>query len=177
MPDEQMAPQPQEGPKKQKSFVGIVVIIIIAALIVGGYFWWSSSETNENTNTTITTNTNTSSDIDTLFQDAVNQNNWTLTEDYFAETVTFIKEATECCGDITAAEAAAEMEYMDGITFNFSQDQQIVQTIKSNLGDQGFADETIGIADTKQVISYHVDDENKVDRVYMSASHELMDLE
>lgn len=137
-----------------------------------------TNSANANTNNAnMAVNTNAAQEISTLFQAAINQSAYDLAADYMAETVYFVKEATECCGNITASQAVSELSYIDGVYFDFSQDQLIVKKMKANLGDYGFANETVGIAETKQVISYHINANNKVDKIYLNISYDLLDLE
>lgn len=112
------------------------------------------------------------------FEKAVNDKDFTKIETLMATRVYYVIDASGCCGDITKKEAATNLKnYIDTVkSFNFDQDQQVVQQMKVNLADT-FAKYTIGIADNKTVLSYHLDAQGKVDDLMLSASHLMYDLE
>lgn len=112
------------------------------------------------------------------FEAAVNGKDFTEVESLMAARVNYVVDSSDCCGDITKKEAAANLKkYIAGAkSFNFNQDQQVVKQMKVNLADT-FAKYTIGIADNKMVLSYHLDSQGKVDDLMLSASHLMYDLE
>lgn len=112
------------------------------------------------------------------FEKAVNDKDFTKVESLMASRVYYVIDASDCCGDITKKEATANLQnYIRGVkSFNFDQDQQVVNQMKVNLAGT-FAKYTIGIADNKMVLSYHLDKQGKVDDVMLSASHLMYDLE
>lgn len=112
------------------------------------------------------------------FEKAVNDKNFTKIEALMATRVYYVIDSSDCCGDITKKEAATNLEnYIDTMkSFDFDQDQQAVKQMKVNLADT-FAKYTIGIADNKMVLSYHLDAQGKVDDLMLSASHLMYDLE
>jgi len=95
-----------------------------------------------------------------------------------AAKVFYVVDASDCCGDITKKEAASHLKnYIRGVKlFNFDQEQQVIKQMKVNLAGT-FAKYTIGIADNKMVLSYHLDKQGKVDDIMLSASHLMYDLE
>jgi len=112
------------------------------------------------------------------FEKAVNDKDFTKIESLMATRVYYVVDQSGCCGDITRKEAAGNLKnYIRGVkSFNFDQNQQVVKQMKVNLADT-FARYTIGIADNKQVLSYHLDKQGKVDDLMLSASHLMYDLE
>lgn len=112
------------------------------------------------------------------FEKAVNDKDFTKIETLMAARVYYVIDASGCCGDITRKEAASNLKnYIDTVkSFNFDQDQQVVKQMKVNLADT-FAKYTIGIADNRTVLSYHLDAQGKVDDLMLSASHLMYDLE
>ena len=113
-----------------------------------------------------------------VFEKAVNDNDFAKIETLMAPRVYYVIDASDCCGDITKKEAAANLKnYIAGAnSFNFDQTQQVVRQMKVNLADT-FAKYTIGIADNKMVLSYHLDAQGKVDDLMLSATHLMYDLE
>ena len=135
--------------------------------------------------TTAATNTTTAVQLESAnqtlssaFEKAVNDKDFTKIEALMATRVYYVIDASGCCGDITKKEAATNLKnYIDTVkSFNFDQDQQVVKQMKVNLADI-FAKYTIGIADNKTVLSYHMDAQGKVDDLMLSASHLMYDLE
>lgn len=112
------------------------------------------------------------------FEKAVNGKDFTKIEALMATRVYYVIDASDCCGDITKKEAAANLKnYIQDVkSFNFDQSQQVVKQMKVNLADT-FAKYTIGIADNRMVLSYHLDAQGKVDDLMLSASHPMYDLE
>jgi outer membrane murein-binding lipoprotein Lpp len=112
------------------------------------------------------------------FQKAVNDKDFTKVESLMAARVYYVIDQSGCCGDITKKEAAANLKnYISAVkSFNFDQNQQVVRQMKVNLADT-FAKYTIGIADNKMVLSYHLNSQGKVDDLMLSASHLMYDLE
>lgn len=112
------------------------------------------------------------------FEKAVNGKDFTKIETLMAARVYYVVDASDCCGNITKKEAASNLKnYISGAgSFNFDQNQQVIRQMKVNLADT-FAKYTIGIADNRMVLSYHLDQQGKVDDLMLSASHLMYDLE
>jgi hypothetical protein len=113
-----------------------------------------------------------------VFEKAVNDKDFSKIDVMLATRVYYVIDSSDCCGDITKKEAAANLKnYIQDVkSFNFDQNQQVVKQMKVNLADT-FAKYTIGIADNKMVLSYHLDAQGKVDDLMLSASHLMYDLE
>jgi len=114
----------------------------------------------------------------TAFEKAVNDKNFAKIETLMAAQVNYVIDSSDCCGDITKKEAAANLKkYIAGAkSFDFDQNQQVVKQMKVNLADT-FSNYTIGIADNKMVLSYQLDSQGKVNDLMLSASHLMYDLE
>jgi hypothetical protein len=99
-----------------------------------------------------------------------------LTMPLFASQVDVTIEATECCGQLTAAQAVAELDYISSAQgFTFDQTDPLIQKIKSQVPD--LSRYTIGVADSEEVLAYRVDARDKIDRVYMAITYKLLDLD
>ncbi|MDD5489680.1 MAG: hypothetical protein PHP25_03335 [Candidatus Moranbacteria bacterium] len=133
-----------------------------------------ASPTPANQNQVPTKNQTTSA----VFEKAVNDKDIAGIEALMAARVYYVIDQSDCCGDITKKEAAANLKnYISSAkSFNFDQNQQVVKQMKVNLPDT-FAKYTIGIADNKMVLSYHLDKQGRVDDLMLSASHLMYDLE
>ena len=112
------------------------------------------------------------------FEKAVNDKDFSKVETLMAAKVFYVVDASDCCGDITRKEAVEHLQnYIRNVkSFDFDQEQQVVRQMKVNLAGT-FAKYTIGIADNKMVLSYHLNKQGKVDDVMLSASHLMYDLE
>jgi hypothetical protein len=144
-----------------------------------------SSNANLNTNSNVKTptvaKTGAQSDTESLFEAAINQKNAAGMKELMARKVYYIEEATECCGSINGVEAVDEfLRYSKGTAmFNFEENQQIVKQMRVNLADF-FSQEKysrIGFGNDKKVIAYNVNSQNKVDKLYIVISQDLLDLE
>jgi hypothetical protein len=113
-----------------------------------------------------------------IFEKAVNDKDFAKIETLMATKIYYVIDSSDCCGDITKKEAATNLKnYIRGAkSFNFDQNQQVVKQMKVNLADT-FAKYTIGIADNKMVLSYHLDEQGKVDDLMLSSTHLMYDLE
>lgn len=114
----------------------------------------------------------------TAFEKAINDKDFAKVETLMADSVYYVIDASDCCGDISKKEAANNLQnYIRGVkSFDFDQDQQIVKQMKVNLAGT-FARYIIGVADNKMVLSYQLDKQGKVDNLLLSASHLMYDLE
>jgi len=186
---------------------GLVVIIIISAVAIGSvlYSWkkqamreknWAYETSVQNlqaqinvlkkqiaknkVGTAVTTanQEELASQSSAAFEKAVNDKDFTKIESLMATRVYYVVDQSGCCGDITRKEAAGNLKnyIRDVKSFNFDQNQQVARQMKVNLADT-FAKYTIGIANNKQVLSYHLDKQGKVDDLMLSASHLMYDLE
>ena len=114
----------------------------------------------------------------TIFENAVNQKDYGEIEELLADEVTYVVEASDCCGKIAKEKAVTQLKkYLGAIdVFNFSQEQQIVKKLKVNIADQ-FENYTIGIASGKEVLAYKVNSAGKVNDIYVVGSYEFFDIE
>lgn len=112
------------------------------------------------------------------FERAVNEKDFAKISELMAVKVFYVVDASDCCGDITKNEASGNLKnyIRDVESFNFDQEQQVVKQMKVNLAGT-FAKYTIGIADNRMALSYHLDKQGKVDDIFLSASHLMYDLE
>ena len=176
MPENQTQPSGAPQAPKNKSNWGVVIIIIVAVIIVGGYYWWQETETNENTNTSVVVQ-KTTNEIKKDFESAINNEDYTAIESYLANTVNFLVDRSDCCGDITKKEVIEQIDSHISavISYNFWQEQQIVKSMKINLADT-FADMTIGVAETGEIIAYQLNSDDMVDKIFITHQM-LLDLE
>lgn len=176
-------------------FTTILMIVVIAGLAFTGYKIYImngqiaklqeqintlkiSTETEETTTTSKTKTSASSSTVNAIddFEEAVSLLDYSSMEKLFADRVNFILEASECCGDITAVQATAEMKRIkDFGKFNWSQNQQVVKQIKTNLTD--FTDYTIGVTPERAILAVHTDTKGLIDKVYINIDHNTLDLE
>lgn len=175
MPEQQSS----RTPSSPKNIWGIVIVIIIAVIAVGVY-WWQQTETTENTNTEVVITTKkakTADEIKIEFQEAINDKNYEAIGNYIAQTVNFVVDRSDCCGDISGVETLNQIENQteNVVSYNFWQDQQIVKSMKVNLADT-FADMTIGVAETGEIVAYGLDNQNKVNKLFFT-HQDFLDLE
>ena len=87
-----------------------------------------------------------------------------------AEQVTYTREATECCGSMTKQEALGNLrsDFGDCQVIDFSQDQQLVKSLKTNRSDVFSENDVIGICDNERILIYEVDSDGKVNDIYFS---------
>jgi hypothetical protein len=112
------------------------------------------------------------------FEEYLNKKDYVNIQNLMADRVMYVVDSSDCCGEISKKEAVSNMKnYLKSATsFDFSQDQQVVKQMKVNLPGT-FGKYTIGVADNKMVLSYHLNSDQKVDDIFISASHLMYDLE
>jgi len=132
----------------------------------------------ENTGTATSQETPAALSSSEAFEKALNDKNFAKVESLMAARIYYVIDASDCCGDITRKETVGNLQnYIHGVkSFNFDQNQQVVRQMKVNLAST-FSKYTIGIADNQMVLSYHLDQQGKVDDLMLSASHLMYDLE
>ena len=191
----------------QLLIAGLLIIILVSTAIIGSvlYSWkkqmmreksWTYekniqdlqaqinalkkqvAQNRAGTTDTVANQTELTSQSSSAFEKAVNDKDFTKVEALMAAKVFYVVDASDCCGDITKKEAASHLKnyIRDVKLFNFDQEQQVIKQMKVNLAGT-FAKYTIGIADNKMVLSYHLDKQGKVDDIMLSASHLMYDLE
>ena len=181
----------------------LVVLLIIASLNL--YFAWranqtastteATTETSSDTTKTTASSTDNSTDgtdvsatsvkttsttASVSFEKALNAKDYNAMKPLLAATVNFILDATECCGDVTADKAIAQLksriEDTSVDTYNFSSSQQIVQKMKTNLPESFSKWNNIGISNGKDYLAYNLDTNGKVSEILMGFT-DTLDLE
>ena|SRR3990167_809705 len=181
----------------------LVVLLIIASLNL--YYAWranqtastteATTETSSDTTKTTASSTDNSTDgtdvsatsvkttsttASVSFEKALNAKDYNAMKPLLAATVNFILDATECCGDVTADKAIAQLksriEDTSVDTYNFSSSQQIVQKMKTNLPESFSKWNNIGISNGKDYLAYNLDTNVKVSEILMGFT-DTLDLE
>lgn len=110
------------------------------------------------------------------FENALNNNNTEEMKKYMSDPFDLIHEATECCGCIYQKDGLTELPYVkDDSKFNFNQNSNIINKIKNKY--YSFKDDIIGIDQYNTVVSYHLNEDNKVDQLYFSVSTDILYLD
>ena len=106
---------------------------------------------------------------------SVTSKNYAALEGYMASQVSVILYATECCGLVTAQKATEQMSYLNGGTppWDFSLNSQIAQKL-INADPANFANKIIGIASNGMAVSFNLNSENKIDKIFISADYKLI---
>lgn len=184
---------PGQNPQKSKATGKLIVTVVITALVVGGAAYFFEHSRVEEVNQDLKKEIQDLQDevnrlkqselaargVQAQFEQAINAKEYDSTEELFTDPVEVIIEATECCGPVSPAEAAQHMDYMEQAgEFNFDQDQQIVRKMKVNLADY-FANDIIGVSPAPEnaILSYRVNAQDKIERVYMAVTVDLLDIE
>ena len=191
----------------QLLIVGLVIIILVSAAVIGSIlFSWKKQAMKEKSWSyensiqdlqmqvnilkkqvaqsrtgmagTTTGQMEPATQSSSAFEKAINDKDFAKAESLMATKVFYVVDASDCCGDITRKEAAEHLQnyIRDAKSFDFDQEQQVVKQMKVNLAGT-FAKYTIGVADNRMVLSYHLDKQGKVDDLMLSASHLMYDLE
>jgi len=122
----------------------------------------------------------TSTTASLSFEETLNAKDYNAMKPLLAGTVNFVLDATECCGDVTADKAIAQLksrlEDAGTDTYNFSSSQQTVQKMKTNLPESFSKWNNIGISNGKDYLAYNLDSSGKVSEIIMGFTDSL-DLE
>ena len=83
-------------------------------------------------------------------------------------------EATECCGDISKADAVKQMGYLNNgtVPWNFADDNPIAAQIVKAIPQ--FKDYIIGTSANRYAVAFHLNDKYLIDKVYMVVDYKLI---
>lgn len=193
-PDTPKEPRVDGGERGLSTWTVILVVLLVLVIIGAIYYYFlilrkpsktatttSTTTTTPTTKTTPTSTTGTTGTSDTKtaqkiasdFENAVMEQDSATIKSLLAAQVNLIEEATECCGDVTAQEAVQSMGYLkDTKTLDFLQTSALVKKIKAQ--NPKLQDYTLGVDDSKEVFGYHLNSQNRVDKIYMSVSYEIL---
>jgi hypothetical protein len=172
----------------------LVILLIIASLTL--YFVWHNSQQDTETSATTATTTKptatetTKNDADTAaatsvtatsgtaatkksssFETALNAKDYNAMKPLLADPINFVLDASECCGDVTADKAIAQLksriEDASIDTYDFSPSQQIIQNMKVNQPQAFGKWNNIGISKGKDFLAYNLNANGKVSEIIM----------
>ena len=108
-------------------------------------------------------------------QAAVQSKNYAALEGYMADNVNVLLYATECCGIVSKKKAIEQLSYLNGGTppWDFSSNSQIAQKL-INADPANFTNRIIGIASNGMVVSFSLNSESKIDKIFISADYKLI---
>ncbi|MBI4091841.1 MAG: hypothetical protein HY427_01400 [Candidatus Levybacteria bacterium] len=125
--------------------------------------------------TTTSKSTASKSQMAENIQAAVQSKNYAALEGYMANDVSVILYATECCGILSPQKATEQMAYLNNGTppWDFSPSNPIAQKL-INTDASNFSGRIIGIASNGMVVSFNLNNENKIDKIFISADYKLI---
>ena len=108
-------------------------------------------------------------------QAAVQSKNYAALEGYMASQVSVILYATECCGILSPQKATEQMSYLNNGTppWDFSLSNPIAQKL-INADASNFSGRLIGTASNGMVVSFNLNNQNKIDKIFISADYKLI---
>ena len=170
---------------------GAVSMLVFIAVALGGFYIGkdgSSEGTSQvstptpqliATSTPVPTNTSTPTPTneEVLKQsiiDAVSSNNYADVLKYFDNTVEMRKEATECCGKISKAQAVEELTYIEDAEkpWIFDETSEIVTSLESSYPEY-YSNSIIAVSNDGQLVAFQIDD-GKVVSISMAANYKLL---
>lgn len=106
---------------------------------------------------------------------SVESKNYAALEGYMTNKVSVILYASECCGLISKQEAVSQMDYLNNgkAPWDFSDNNPIAQKLET-ADPENFKGNIIGIASNGTTVSFHLNDEFLVDRVFMVIDYKLI---
>ena len=192
-------PQPSPSEKKPMSKTVIIVIILLVLICltaVGAIaynLFLNSNQTESDKNKTSMENTletPTPSPFDeegtpsptaspsaaqSQIKAALTSKNYAALESYMNESVSFILYASECCGEITATEVAAQLSYLDSATapWDFDQANSIITKIKTQYASE-YGSLFIGIASNEYLAAFGLGENGKINIIKLAVTYKLL---
>lgn len=108
-------------------------------------------------------------------QASVESKNYAALEGYMTANVSVLLYASECCGILSAQKATEQMSYLNSATppWDFSLNSAISQKLIA-ADPANFAGRIIGISSDGMVVSFNLNNENKIDKIFLSADYKLI---
>lgn len=106
---------------------------------------------------------------------ALTSKNYAALASYMNENVNFILYASECCGQITATEAASQLSYLDNATppWDFDQTNSIITKIKAQYASE-YGSLFMGIASNEYLAAFGFDQNNKINIIKVAVTYKLL---
>ncbi len=185
--------------RSQKGFGAVEGLLIVVAISVVGFAGWyvydSGQETNniydksaattENTYNDVTEPSNKSDEqstpvtqalIDTI-ADSIKSQNTAALEGYLTDEVKVVIAASEKGGSVTKAVAIKDLDYVKGATapWDFNLSAETLKAYANGSYKQYFTDNTVfGKSADGMVVAFGVNDDGKIDAVFMAANANLL---
>lgn len=182
--------------KNQKGFgvVELLIILVILGLIgAGGWYVYHKNQKSKKPVTTSQTakkkkapaNKPAAAATVAPISDSLKENiaasietqNTAALEGYMTDSVTVVIAASEKGGAVSATQAVADLDYLQNGTspWNFAVTAATLTTYKNGSYGQYFGDRTVvGQSANNYVVSFHVNDNGKIDAVFMTVSADLL---
>jgi len=106
---------------------------------------------------------------------ALTSKNYAALESYMNENVSFILYASECCGEITATEAASQLSYLDSATapWDFDQNNPIITKVKTQYASE-YGALFIGIASNEYLAAFGLGENGKINIIKLAVTYKLL---
>jgi hypothetical protein len=106
---------------------------------------------------------------------ALTSKNYAALESYMNENVSFILYASECCGEITATEAASQLSYLDSATapWDFDQNNPIITKVKTQYASE-YGSLFIGIASNEYLAAFGFGENGKINIIKLAVTYKLL---
>jgi len=176
-----------------KFLIAITAVLIVAGIAFGAYYLGQNKEENitpvftptavnisESPTTTAPTATpklisdNKEAAVESI-KAAVAVKDYAALESYMAPQVSVTLYASECCGVLSKSEAGQQMAYLSNGTppWDFSEVNTIIQ--KLILADPvNFKDRIIGVASNDLTVSFSLNSENRIDKIFIVVDYKLI---
>lgn len=112
--------------------------------------------------------------VQTVIRNLMNAKNYKGLIPYMkTPTVQVIIISSDCCGELSTADAAMQMGYLnDGIPFEFNQDSDSVKKVKEK--NPAFNNYFVGISTkNEQVVAFKLNSSAQIEEIQMAASYKL----
>jgi len=104
----------------------------------------------------------------------ISKNNQAL-EGYMANTVQVRLEASGCCGPLTKSEAISQLSYLNpAVGWSFDPANQTIINLATSIPDYYGIDWIVGVASNEYVVSFKLDNQNKVEAYNLAATYKLL---
>lgn len=180
--------------KDQNGFSAPAILIVILVIaLIGGIGWYVYDKNNKPTpkttavvkKTTTTKITATKTTSPATISESLKENisasiesrNTAALEGYMADSVTVVIAASEKGGAESKAEAVKDLDYLSNGTspWDFALPEATLTSYKNGFYKDYFGDMTyVGKSANNYVVSFHVNDSGKIDKIFMAINANLL---
>ncbi|MBU0572110.1 hypothetical protein KKE60_00175 [Patescibacteria group bacterium] len=173
----------------RKYIIVVLSTLFVSGLAVGAYYYGTQKSTFDNKKEILenptqlpnteenlpTAESQPSIDVSEQIVAAITSKNTQALEGYMADIVQVRLESSGCCGPITKAEAISQLSYLDSaVGWSFDPTNPIIINLATSVPDFYGSGWLVGVADNEYIVSFKLNNQNKIEAYNLGASYKLL---